>query len=115
MKVSYGEGIATHTGPESCAGAGNRDREALTGERAGRVWSRESNAPQLRVLRGADAVEDGGRPHWVRRYREVHRDPARSETSCMHASISRGNREVPRPSAAHQAADRSGNPQGRRR
>lgn len=37
VKVHYGEGVATHTGPESCV----RDRkvtgEALTGDRAGPV------------------------------------------------------------------------------
>ena len=46
MKVPYGEGLATHTGPESCADrAGNRGSEALTGERAGRLLSREIHAP----------------------------------------------------------------------
>jgi hypothetical protein len=115
MKVSYGEGVATHTGPESCAGAGNRVSEALTGERAGRVLSREMNAPQVRVLRGADAVEEGGRLHRVRREREARQDPARSETLSMHGSISRGNREILPLSAIHDVADRIGNPKGARR
>jgi len=115
MRVSYGEGVATHTGPESCVGAGNRVGEALTGERAGRVLSREIHAPQLRVLRGADAVEEGGRLHRVRREREARRDPARSETPSMHASTSHGNREIPPLSATHDGADRIGNPKGTRR
>jgi hypothetical protein len=115
MEVSYGEGVATHTGPESCAGVGNRDREALTGESAGRVFSRETHAPRKRVLRGADVLGDGGRQHRARRHREVRRDPARSETPCMHRSISHGNREIPRSSAAHWVADRIGNPKGKRR
>ena len=51
MKVLYGEGVATHTGPESCAVAREGRGEALTGVRAGQVWSGESN-----VVRGADAV-----------------------------------------------------------
>ena len=84
MKESYGEGRATHTGPESCAAV----REALTGVRAGRVWSRERT-----LLRDADAVEEGGRPHAERRPRETLRSPARSETPCMYGDTSRENRE----------------------
>ena len=42
MKVSHAEGPATHSGPESCVGAGDCAGEALTGESAGRVLSRES-------------------------------------------------------------------------
>jgi hypothetical protein len=45
MKVLDGEGVANHTGPESCAGAGNRAREALTGGHAGEVLSREKGNP----------------------------------------------------------------------
>jgi hypothetical protein len=115
MKVSYGEGVATHTGPESCVGAGNCAGEALTGGRAGRVLSREIHAPQVRVLRGADAVEGGGRPHRVRREREAYRDPARSETPSMHGSTSHGNREIPPLSVTHDVTDRIGNPKGARR
>jgi len=37
MGVSYREGVASHTGPESCADAREGRGEALTGERAGRV------------------------------------------------------------------------------
>ena len=84
MEVSYGEGPATHTGPESCAAV----REALTGERAGRVYSRES-----RLLRDADAVGGSRRPHPERRYRQARRSPARSETPSMCGHTSRENRE----------------------
>ena len=41
MKESYDEGLASHIGPESCATAREGGGEALTGVRAGRVWSRE--------------------------------------------------------------------------
>ena len=41
MKESYDEGIASHIGSESCASARKGGGEALTGVRAGRVWSRE--------------------------------------------------------------------------
>ncbi len=115
MKVSYGERLATHTGPESCAGTGNRAREALTGERAGWVLSREIHAPQVRVLRSADVVEDDGRPHRGRRYGEALADSARSETPRMYGGTLCGNREIPRPSGGSPPADRIGNPIGVRR
>jgi len=35
MEESYGEGLATHTGPESCAVNREVGGEALTGVRAG--------------------------------------------------------------------------------
>ena len=41
VQVSDSEGLATHTGPESCAALGNGGSEALTGERAGRGLSPE--------------------------------------------------------------------------
>ena len=41
MKVSYGEGLASHTGPESCGGLRKDSVEALTGVRAGWVLSLE--------------------------------------------------------------------------
>ena len=42
MKVPHDEGPASHIGPESCAGDREGAGEALTGESAGRVLSRES-------------------------------------------------------------------------
>ena len=89
MKVSYVEGLANHNGPESCGAAREGGVEALTGERAGRVFS-------VRIcLRDADAVGESGRPQPVHRYREVCQSPARSETPCTYADTSRGNREIP--------------------
>ena len=41
MKELYGEGVASHTGSESCGGGRKAIAEALTGVRAGRVLSRE--------------------------------------------------------------------------
>jgi len=90
MKESYVEGLATHNGPESCGAARKGSAEALTGERAGRVFSRVRD-----LLRDADAVRRGGRQHPGRRYREALRNPARSETPCTLGSTSRGNREIP--------------------
>jgi hypothetical protein len=111
MEVSYGEGVATHTGPESCAVDREVAGEALTGVRAGRVLSRENGGQ----LRGADAVDTGGRPHRARRQRETHTDPARSETPSTHGNTSHGNREIPRPLAARGAAGRTGKSEDTRR
>ena len=89
MKKSYGEGLATHAGPESCGAARKGSVEALTGERAGRVFSRVRE-----LLRDADAVRRSGRPHPAHRYREMRRDPARSETLCTYGNTSHENREI---------------------
>lgn len=100
MKESYVEGLAAHSGPESCSVARQGRAEALTGVRTGRVFSRERNPCHSAGLRGTDAVRRGGRPHPLHRFREVRRSPARSETPSMHGNTSRENREVPRPPAA---------------
>ncbi len=39
MQVRCTEGLANHSGPESCAGIREGVSEALTGERAGQPWS----------------------------------------------------------------------------
>ena len=89
MKKSHECDVATHIGPESCGAARKGSVEALTGERAGRVFSRVRT-----ILRDADAVRRSGRPHPVHRYREVQGSPARSETPCTYVNTSRGNREI---------------------
>ena len=48
MKESYGEGLASHSDPESCGAAREGGVEALTGARAGRVFSRERLTPGCR-------------------------------------------------------------------
>ena len=90
MKESHECEIATHIGPESCGAAREGGVEALTGERAGRVYSRERP-----FLRDADAVGESGRLHPVHRYREVYQSLARSQTPCTYVDTSRGNREIP--------------------
>ena len=52
MQVSYSEGLANHTGPESCVGIREDVGEALTGERIGQPSSRESL-----IFPDADVVE----------------------------------------------------------
>ena len=49
MKESHGKGLASHTGPESCGDVREGGAEALTGERAGRVLSREIDEPHSGV------------------------------------------------------------------
>jgi len=44
MKESYGEGLANHTGPESCGDGSNATAEALTGVCTGQVLSRVKRA-----------------------------------------------------------------------
>ena len=103
MQKSYECEIATHIGPESCGAACKGGDEALTGERAGRVFSRVRKS-----LRYADAVRRSGRPHRVHRYREVCQSPARSETPCTYEDTSLGNREIPSPPKAAVALGRIG-------
>jgi hypothetical protein len=103
MKESYESGSATHIGPESCGAAREGGVEALTGGRAGRVFSRVRNS-----LWDADAVRRCGRPHPVHRYREVRRSPARSQTPSTYGNTSRGNREIPSPPRAALALGRIG-------
>jgi hypothetical protein len=111
MKKSYGSGgLATHIGPESCGAARKGGVEALTGERAGRVFSRVRT-----FLRDADAVRRCGRHHPVHRYREVLGNPARSETPCTYVDTSQGNREIPGLPRAAMALGRIGKSKDARR
>jgi len=111
MQKSYGSsGLATHIGPESCGAARKGGVEALTRERAGRVFSRVRNS-----LRDADAVGVCGRLRRVHRYREVCTSPARSETPCTYADTSRGSREIPGLPRAAVALGRIGKSKDARR
>ena len=92
MKESYVKGVANHNGPESCGGARKSGGEALTGESAGWVLSRE-----IPNTRDADPVGEWGRPQLMFRFGEEHWYPARSETPGMHGSNLRENREILRP------------------
>jgi len=117
VKVSHVEGVANHNGLESCGATRKDGDEALTEERAGWVLSRE-NMTLLRkqqALQGADALETSGRQHRVHRHRKVYLAPARSQTPSMHGTILRGNREIPRPSAGENPADRIGKSKNARR
>src|SRR6266567_3611302 len=104
MKESYAEGLSTHSGPKSCGAFRKESDEALTGVRAGRVFSRE-----IVSLRDADAVRISGRQHRMHRYREMQSSPARSETPCTYGNTSHENREV-LCSLATESRDASGSP-----
>ena len=93
MKESYVKGVANHSGPESCGGARKGDGEALTGESAGWVLSREN-----RQVRDADPVGVRGRPQPMSRFGKGRWYPARSETPGMYGSNLRENREILRSS-----------------
>ena len=109
MQESYGEGVANHTGPESCVAARKDGDEALTGVRAGRPLNREiESAAARRSLRGADAYDlmRKATPR-ASQSRDV-RGPRAVEDPSMHGNISRGNRESRSPSAHAGSADRIG-------
>jgi RNA-directed DNA polymerase len=89
MKVSNVKGLANRDGPESCGGARKSVGEALTGERAGWVLSREKD-----LDRDADPVGAGGRPQPAFRFGKGRWYPARSETPGMYGSNLRENREI---------------------
>jgi hypothetical protein len=73
VQVRYGEGLAIHTDPESCAGIREGAGEALTGARIGGVSSGVSN-----IVRGADAVVACRRQQGEVRHREDLNRPASS-------------------------------------
>jgi hypothetical protein len=93
MKVSNVKGLANRDDPESCGGARKNAVEALTGENAGWVLSREKI-----LVRDADPVEKRGRPQPAFRFGKARWYPARSETPGMHGSNLRENREILRSS-----------------
>ena len=89
MKVSNVKGLANRDGPESCGGARKNAVEALTGESAGWVLSREK-----KLARDADPVGERGRQQLTCRIGEAGWYPARSEAPGMYGSNLRENREI---------------------
>src|SRR5262245_58931814 len=103
VKIQDAEGVASHSAPETCAVTGNRGGEAWTGVRAGRVFSRERELPsECRPSRRMGKATCWGA------IARVPQDSARSETPCMHARTSCGNREIPRLLSAVGAGGRIG-------
>ena len=88
MRESNSEGVANHAVPESCVGNPRGGGEALTGARAGWVWSSEN------AVWDADAVDSGGTQHGTARKRERRIDPTESKTPGTHGTSLYGNREI---------------------
>ena len=113
MQEPYSEGVATHTGSESCGCRRKGMPEALTGVHAGRVLSRVSS---YKTVRSADAVENVGRQHWGCRSRKASTGSVRSETPCTHGNFLRRNWEIPCLALSGDGNKvRAANPQGARR
>jgi RNA-directed DNA polymerase len=110
MKESYTEGLATHSGPKSCDVSCEGNVEALTGEGAGRVFSRERSK-----VRDADAVRIAEGSTAAHRHREMRLGPARSQTPCTYGNTSHENREVLGSPAADGAVGRVGKSKDARR
>jgi hypothetical protein len=90
MKEPYGEGLASHAGPESCAGTRKGAGEALTGVHTGQPLSCEINRSRMpTLLIGAE----GNTEHGVRR--ESCEGSAQSKTLSMCENSLHGNREIP--------------------
>ena len=101
MKELYGEGLAPHADPESCAGFRKGTGEALTGAHAGRAIE-----PRKHQVLGADAVTASGRQHDLEQHCEHEIDLARSENSeggrsdggaCVESSCARTGRSLVLP------------------
>jgi RNA-directed DNA polymerase len=110
MKESYAEGLATHSGLESCGASREGSVEALTGVHAGRVLSRERSK-----VRDADAVGIAEGTTATHRHREMRPGPARSQTPRTYGNTSHENREVLGSPAADGAAGRVGKSKDARR
>ena len=110
VKVHFGEGVASHTGPESCGAHREVRVEALTGGRIGWVLSRESS-----IVQGADAVASA-EGNMVRHAKRVSDRPCVVADPSMCARSVPGNREISPPTAVPVVRrPASGRPEGRSR
>ncbi len=94
MKEPYKKGVAHHLDPESCAEAGNRLGEALTGAHAGQPSSSEITSPGVPTLygEGEGHIQDDVTC-------EPSRNATESETLRTRGNSLHGNRETPKASA----------------
>jgi len=101
MKEPYGEGLASHTGPESCVGTREGAGEALTGVHAGQPLSCEINrfrTPTLLIEAEGNTKHGDSRESWE--------GPAQSKTLSMRGNSLHGNREIPEVPAQDGVAGR---------
>ena len=84
MQVRCTEGLANHSGPESCAGIREGVSEALTVERAGQPLSRERLSSRMptrfetwKAIRTGALMRAPGRPGLVRRPWHARKLPVR--------------------------------------
>ncbi len=101
MKEPYGEGLASHAGPESCAGAREGAGEALTGVHTGQPSSCEISSSGTPTL---SAQAEGNTEHDDRR--ESCEGPAQSKTLSMCGNFLHGSREIPEVPVQDDRADR---------
>ena len=102
MKEPCGEGLASHTDPESCVVSRETGHEALTGAHVGGVSSREITGNQ-----DADAVYSAGRQHWWVRYRKLPLDlRGQRPPTCMEPPRARTGRPYQRPTRSCERAGR---------
>ena len=88
MQVSYSEGLANRTDPESCVGVREDAGEALTGERIGQSSSREKDFKP-----DADALDNAeGNIGWSDIASAIQSGVVRDPGMCGSSSF--GNREV---------------------
>src|SRR2546429_9601900 len=91
MKEPHGEGLASHTDPESCVVSREAGHEALTGAHAGGGLSREIPGNQ-----DADPVYSAGRQNWGGRNPEHPLElPGPGTPTCMETSPARTGGPTP--------------------
>lgn len=103
MKESYGEGLAPHTGPESCVYGRKVVGEALTGAHTGQPSSSEiaSFGMPTPLSEAEGNIGDGA-------MRKPLPDPALSENLCTCENSLNGNREIPQSPCPIKWTGRSG-------
>jgi hypothetical protein len=92
VEVHHSEGVANHTGPESCVDGLRGRGEALTGECTGQPVSRESNIPEADAVGWAEGDIGGHVNASVRRFRR-----GRTTLACAEASRAGIGRSRDRP------------------
>jgi hypothetical protein len=96
VQVRCSEGVAIHTGPESCAPGREARGEALTGGRMGQPSSRE------RVFSRAPTSSTGRKATWSEASARATDQPGVVEDPGTCARSLRGNREISSPTTGPQ-------------